>query len=289
MFKFRLKYGLILLIGILMQQCTSDEKSADFVLAQVNEKKLYQSELEEIIPSSMEKGDSTLMADDYIKKWIKQELIIQKANENLTPEQKNMTKEIQEYRNSLIIYKYKNELMRQRMDTTVTKEQIEEYYYLNPENFNLTKNIVKAIFIKTPNEVANPTLLKSMAENSTEEGLNELRAYCLQYAKGFDIFTENWVDFDVVKNNLPSQITDEEQFLEGNNLIELRDSNYYYLVSIQDYKLKNEQAPLDFVENNIKNLILNQRKIEFLKQMEENIYKEGIRQNKFEIYTKKTN
>lgn len=286
MFKFRLKYSLIILIGILLQQCTSNETSTDIVLAQVNEKKLYQSELVEIIPSSLEKGDSTLMADDYIKKWIKQELIIQKANENLTPEQKNMTKEIQEYRNSLIIYKYKNELMRQHMDTTVSKEQIEQYYYLNPENFNLTKNIVKAIFIKTPNEVANPTLLKSMAENSSEEGLNELRAYCLQYAKGFDIFTDNWVDFDVVKNNLPSGIKDEEHFLAGNNLIELRDSNYYYLVSIQDYKLKNEQAPLDFVENNIKNLILNQRKIEFLKQMEENIYKEGIRQNKFKIYTK---
>ena len=77
------------------------------------------------------------------------------------------------------------------------------------------------------------------------------------------------------------------KILARNNLIELNDSIYYYLVSIQDYKLKNELAPVEYVETNIKNLILNKRKIEFLKQIEENIYKEGIRQNKFKIYTEK--
>jgi hypothetical protein len=123
-----------------------------------------------------------------------------------------------------------------------------------------------------------------MAGNTSEEGLNELREYCLQFAKGFDIFINNWVDFEVVKNNLPSEITDSESFLKGNKQIELNDSNYYYLVRIQDYRLKNELAPLEFVENNIKNLILNQRKIEFLKEVEENIYLEGIRKNKFKIY-----
>lgn len=289
MFKFLLKYSFFLVLTGLLLQCTNSQTAEDVVVAQVGEKKLYQKDLTEIIPSSIGTPDSSLIADDYIKKWIKQELIIQKANENLTPAQKDVTKEIQEYRNSLLIYKYKNELMRQRMDTTVTKEQIEQYYYLNPDNFNLDKNIVKAIFIKIPNEVANPTLLKTMAENNSEEGLNELRDYCLQYAKGFDIFIDNWVDFEVVSNNLPAGIADEERFLTGKSQIELKDSNYYYLVSIQDYKLKNDPAPLDFVENNIKNLILNQRKIEFLKQMEENIYKEGIRQNKFKIFNGNTN
>ena len=68
----------------------------------------------------------------------------------------------------------------------------------------------------------------------------------------------------------------------------MNDSNYYYLVSIQDYKLKNELAPIEYVKDNIKNLILNRRKIDFLKQMEDNVYKEGIRKNKFKIYKQKT-
>ncbi len=286
MFKWGLKYACFIISGILLAHCSGTGNPDEKIIAQVGDNKLLQHELAEIIPPGMEKEDSSLLADDYIKKWVKQELVMQKANENLSPSQKDVTKELKDYRNSLIIYKYKNELMRQRMDTVVTGKQIEQYYFLNPANFNLDKNIVKAIYVKIPNEVANPDLLKSMVENNSGEGLDELRDYCLQYAKAFNIFTDNWVDFEVLNKTLPTGITDAERFLKSKNQIELSDSAYYYLVSIQDYKLKNEAAPLEFVENNIKNLILNQRKIEFLKQVEENIYKEGVRQNKFKITNK---
>jgi hypothetical protein len=228
------------------------------------------------------------MIDDYIRKWVKKELLIQKAEENLTPDQKNLAQEIENYRNSLIIYKYKNELIKQRMDTVVTDTQIEMYYQEHPDNFNLNHNIVKAIFIKVPNEVANPQQIKALCSDTSVEGLNELREYCLQYAKGFDIFADNWVDFEIVLKNIPQEITDPAQFLQRNKLIELTDADYYYLVSIQDYKLKNEIAPAEYVSENIRNLILNRRKIEFLKQMEENVYTEGVRKNKFKIYNGKT-
>lgn len=287
MFRFNLKYIFIILSGFLLVKCTKSDISDDKVVAQVGEKKLFQSEISSIIPLEVEEQDSVLMANDYIRKWVKQELLINKANENLTLEQKNLTKEIEEYRNSLIIYKYKNELMNQQMDTLVTNRQIEQYYNANTDNFKLNSNIVKAIFIKIPKEVANPKLIKELADDNSEEGTNALREYCIQYAKSFDFFNNNWVDFEIVKKNMPGEITDESQFLARNNQVELNDSIYYYLVSIQDYKLKNDLAPVEYVETNIKNLILNKRKIEFLKQIEENIYKEGIRQNKFKIYTEK--
>lgn len=287
MFKPVLKYILMFLAGIVFMQCSNIETTDDKVVAQVGEKKLFHSEISKIIPDEIEEQDSALMAGDYIRKWVKQELLLRKANENLTPEQKNLTREIEEYRNSLIIYKYKNELMNQQMDTLVTKRQIEQFYHANPDNFKLNGNIVKAIFIKIPNSVANPKLLKELVDYTSEEGFNALREYCIQYARSFDFFSNNWVDFDVVKNNIPGEITDSKQFLSRNHQVELRDSNYYYLVSILDYKLQNDLAPVEYVENNIKNLILNKRKIEFLKQVEENVYKEGIRQNKFKIYSEK--
>lgn len=284
-FKQFLKYFFVLLSPVLILQCTKTEETNDKIIAQVGEKKLLHSELSQIIPKNIEEDDSTLMANDYIRKWVKQELLLKKANENLTLEQKNLTKEIEEYRNSLIIYKYKNELMNQQMDTVVTKIQIEQYYNLNPDNFKLNSNIVKAIFVKIPLAVANTKLIKELVDDNSEEGKNGLREYCIQYAKSFDFFNENWINFEIVKNNIPENITDEKQFLARNNQIELKDSIYYYLVNIQDYKLQNELAPVEYVENNIKNLILNKRKIEFLKQVEENVYKEGIRQNKFKIYS----
>lgn len=285
MFKGSLKNIVLILAAVLLLQCTKTEVSDEKVVAQVGEKKLFQNDVAQIIPKEMEPQDSILMANDYVRKWVKQELLIKKANENLTAEQKNLNREIEEYRNSLIIYKYKNELMNQQMDTVVTKQQIEQYYNTNPDNFKLNSNIVKAIFIKIPIDLVKTGLIKDLVDDNSEEGKNALREYCIQYAKSFDFFNNSWVNFEIVKNNIPEEITDEKQFLTRKNQIELKDSIYYYLVTIQDYKLLGELAPVEYVEKNIKNLILNKRKIEFLRQVEENVYKEGIRQNKFKIYS----
>ena len=277
------KYGLIWVISISLFSCTENTNNSKTVVAEVGEKKLYLNEISSVVPAGMEIEDSTVMADDYVRKWVKKELLIQKAEENLSAEQKNLNQEIQDYRSSLIIYKYKNELIKQRMDTVVTDAQIEEYYENHQDNFNLSQNIVKAIYVKVPEEVAKPVQIKSLCSDTSVEGLNELKEYCIQYAKGFDIFIDYWVNFETVARNIPKEIDDPVQFLQRNSQIEVSDSDYYYLVSIQDYKLKNEIAPIDFMRENIRNLILNQRKVDFLKQMEDNVYKEGIRQNKFKI------
>ncbi len=279
-----LKYLIFAAFMWLIPQCSRKNANTDVVVARVGENKLMLSELKKITTSDLSDSDSAIIADDYIKKWVKQELLIQKANENLTPEQKNVTKELFEYRNSLIIYKYKNELMKQRMDTVVTKQQIEEYYNEHPENFNLVTHIVKAIYLKIPLEVANPEKLKQMAENTSEEGLAELREYCLQYARGFDIYLDQWVNFEIIMKNLPPDLGDAKKLITAKKPIEAKDLNYYYLVNIQDYRLKNSLAPEEFVANNIRSLILNQRKIKFLKDIENNVYREGIRKNKFTIH-----
>jgi len=275
-----------LLILLIFSACQSTGPVNDQVIASVGTKKLYLSDISAVIPEETGREDSIIMADDYIKKWIKRELMIKKAEENLTAEQKDVTRELEEYRNSLIIYRYKNELIAQKMDTTVSDSQILDYYSNNTDNFRLKKNIVKAIFLKIPSEFADPEELRQLCGNKTGEGIIELRDYCIQYAKSFDIFTDHWVDFEVVLKNIPKNIENPSQFLTQNDVIELRDSSYYYLVTIHDYKLKNEQAPLQYVEDNIKNLILNKRKIDFLKEIENKVYSEGIRKNNFKIFDK---
>lgn len=286
-FKALQKYHV--LIGLLIFISACSETVQDEPVAQVGNHYLYASDIANMLPDNASKQDSILLADDYINKWIKQQLIIQKANENLTDKQKDVSKQLEEYRNSLIIYRYKNELLKQRMDTLVSAAQIEEYYNQHKQTFKLDRSIVKAVFIKMPSDIAEPNLIKQMLDDTSEEGRNELRDYCMQYAKNFEIALDNWIDIQVLNRNLPETINNADDFLTGNAIKEMYDSNYYYLVSVQDYILANDLAPLEFVENNIKNLILNQRKIEFLKELENNIYTEGERQKKFKIYSAKTN
>ena len=283
MFKNLLKYFTIALPAFLVFGCEKQTPSNGVAVAKVGTNKLYFEEVSSVIPDNVRREDSILMAEDYIKKWIKEELLLQKAEENLSDKEKDVSKQLEDYRKSLILYRYKNELMKQRMDTTVSEEQVIDYYNENPEKFVLNKNIVKAIFIKIPNEFANPEQLKNMCSDTSTEGIIELRDYCLQYAKVFDIFIDRWIDFQMVAKYIPETIDNPERFLEENQVIEHSDSDFYYLVFIHDYKLKNEPAPTEFVEKNIKNLILNRRKIDFLKQLENNVYAEGVEKNKFEI------
>jgi hypothetical protein len=289
MFKLFLKYGLFLVAALGFGGCRQNMQNSDKLVAEVGNKKLYLSELSAVIPNELDKTDSTVMAEEYIRKWIREELMLLKAEENLSFDLKDVTRELEEYRNSLIIFRYKNELLAQRMDTTVSDNEIMEYYLEHAENFKLNRDIVKAAYIRIPVELANPDLLKEMSSNSTEEGINELRYYCLQYAKGFDIFTDRWVELDRVMVNIPTTIENPEQFLKKNQFLEYNDSSYYYLVTIHDYLLRNEQAPEDYVRNDIKSLILNRRKIEFLKDLENNIFQEGINRNSFKIYNIETN
>lgn len=282
-------YLFLLIFALLFNSCKNNDQKEDKVVAEVGAKKLLLSEIAAVVPNELDDKDSTVLAEDYIRKWIRQELLLQKAEENLSVDLKNVNRELEEYRNSLIIFRYKNELMAQRMDTTVSHSEISKYYSDNTENFRLNKNIVKAIFIKIPAEFADPAELKKMSSNTTQEGINEIKDYCLQYAKGFDIFTEQWVDVESVMNNIPTTIKNMEQFLRNNKHIEYQDSSFYYLVTIHDYLLRNELSPEEFVRNDIKNLILNRKKMEFLKNLENNIYQEGINRNSFKIHNLELN
>ncbi len=256
-------------------------------IAKVGNQVLTMDDLSKNIPNYLDEADSTLWADDYIKKWVQRELLLLKAEENLSPQMKDVSKELEEYRNSLIIYRYKNELVKQKMDTTVKESNIEKYFNQYRESFILNRNILKAIYIKIPVEVSNPETIKDLCTSNDPEKLAKLNEYCLSYAKAYDRFNDKWVAADMVLKNLPMEITDQDKIIQRNRFIESSDINYYYIVCIRDYRLAGQVSPIEYVQGDIRNLILSKQKIEFLKQIEKDVYKEGIDKNKVKLYKTK--
>jgi len=258
-------------------------------VAKVGNRVLTLKELSGNIPDYLDATDSALWADDYIKKWIQRELLFLKAEKNLSAEMKDVSMELEEYRNSMIVFRYKNELMKQKMDTTVKDSDIQKYFNEHRESFILNRNIVKAIYIKVPVEVSSPENIKDLCATDNPEKKAKLNEYCMSYAKAYDRFNDQWVAADLVLKNTPVEITDQNHFLERNRFIESSDMNYYYIVCIRDYRLEGQVSPIEYVQNDIKNLILSKQKIEFLKQIEKDIYKEGIENNKVKLYKIKNN
>lgn len=258
-------------------------------IAQVGNHVLTMEELAKNIPDYLDETDSSLWADDYIKRWIQSELLLMKAEENLKADMKDVSKELDEYRNSLIVYRYKNELMKQKMDTAVNEADILKYFNENRENFILNRNIVKAIYIKVPVEVSNPENLKDLCISDDPEQLAKLNEYCVSYAKVYDRFNDQWVAADMVLKNTPVEISNQQHFLERNRFVESSDMNYYYLVCIRDYRLSGKVSPIEYVYNDIRNLILSKQKMQFLKQIEKDVYKDGLDNKKVKIFKTKNN
>lgn len=261
----------------------------DEPVAKVGDHVLSMRELSGYIPNYLDKKDSALWADDYVKKWVQRELLLLKAEEKLSVELKDVSKELEEYKNSLLIFRYKNMLVKEKLDTTVSETSIRDYYNEHRESFILNRNIVKAIYIKIPVQVSNPDNIKDLCLSENKEKQEKLASYCMSYAKAYDRFNDQWVSADLVLKNLPDEIKDQNQFLERNRYFESTDMNYYYIVCVRDYRLSGQVSPVEYVQNDIRNLILSKQKMEFLKQIEKDTYKEGIDKNKVKLYKTKNN
>ncbi|MBK5202925.1 MAG: hypothetical protein JJE45_04330 [Prolixibacteraceae bacterium] len=268
-------------------ECQSPVKNDKTPLAQVGYNILYKEDAQKVLPKYITESDSTLWMNDFINRWIRKELVVLAAEENLSSEQKDVSEKLNDYRNSLLIYRYKNQLLSQNLDTLITPEEINDYYNNHKKDYILTNNIIKSIFLKVPSELANIKQIKDMCKNLTTENLAKLDEYGMQYTKLYDRFDDQWINASSVFKLFPNPIKKESVFLEKNKYAEDSDTNYYYFICIRDYRLSGDIAPMDFVNKEIINVILNKRKIEFFQNMEDNIFQEGSISNKYKIFNKK--
>lgn len=275
----------ILAIIITSAGCNKFEpRKAEKPIARVGEIYLYPSELADLFPAKITQNDSLLIQKNFVDKWIKKQLLLQKAELNLTEDQKNVTSQIEEYRSSLLIFKYEQSLILQKLDTNISQEEIEAYYNENPSNFILDKNLVRALFVKLPRNAPNVEQFRRLYSSEKEEDKQQLETYCYQHATKFDFFNDDWVTFTRIQSELPQTIWSPERSLKWYKRIEQKDSTYNYFVYIRDNRVEGETAPIEYVSENIKSIILNKRKVKFLTDMENEIFSDALSKGEFTIY-----
>lgn len=256
------------------------------VLARVFEYNLYSSELSSVIPAGIAPDDSARRAENYINSWVKEKLLVHKAENNLGNEQKNVEKQLQDYRNSLIIYAYEKELVRQRLDTVVTDDMIKKYYDEHPNDFELKDNILRVVYVRVDKKAPNIAKLKNMIQSTRPQDRVELESYCKQFGQNYFLDDNVWLLFDDLLKEVPIETYNKELFLQNNKFVELADSSSFYFVNIKGVMTRNSHSPLAFEKENIRNIILNQRKRDMIEQMHTDLYKEAMENKDIEIYRK---
>ncbi|MCE5345586.1 MAG: hypothetical protein LLG13_04745 [Bacteroidales bacterium] len=278
---------LIILIAVFSLLGCRDKNSTikRVAVAKVGTNILYYDEMPKLVQHGINETDSAALIQNYINKWAKRQLLLQKAEDNLSPELKNeITRQVNETRTNLVIYQYQKQMMLEKMDTVLSDSEIENYYAANEKSFVLNSNIVKAVLIKLPVETPNLNKIKLLARSNNHNDMLQLESYCFQFAEKFDDFDEKWVPLDRITVELQQDINDQENFLKKNTFFETSDSQSVYLISIREYRLRSSIAPLEYVRDEIKSIIWNNRRFEFIQSLENGIYNEALKENSFKIY-----
>jgi hypothetical protein len=277
---------ILLTLVIILSACnTGRNVSKRIAVAQVGKFILYYDEMPKLVQPGLNKTDSIALIQEYINKWAKRKLLLMKAEENLSPELKHeLIQQIEETRSNLIIYQYQKQMILEKLDTVLTEAELESYYSENEKSFTLSSNIVKVLFVKLPLETPDPEKVKRLVRSNDQEDLQELESYCYQFAEKYEDYNEAWIPMDRISVELRTDIENEENFLKRNTYFETADSLSIYLISIRDYRLRSSIAPFDYVRDDIKRIIWNTRRLEFLQSLENGIYSEGLKENSFKIY-----
>ena len=280
------KTVILLITIILIAGCQNNLNTAKRIpVAEVGKVVLYYDEIPALIRLSIIESDSAATIQNYINKWAKRELLLQKAEANLSPELRGeIAQQLIETRANLVIYQYQRQMMLEKMDTILSETEIENYYTSNEKSFMLNSNIVKALFIKLPVETPYLNKIKLLARSNDQNDLQLLETYCYQFAEKFDDFNEEWIPLDRLFVELQKDIEDETNFLKRSTWFETIDSMNVYLISIRDYRLSSTIAPFEYVRNDIKRILWNTKRFQFIQSLENGIYNDALKENSFKTY-----
>jgi hypothetical protein len=277
------------IIGLL-QSCNSKNTSSaadERIVARVYDRLLYAGDLKNLIPEGTSPTDSLIIVRQFVQNWLRRQAVLHKAEENLQDEMLDIDDRLEEYRNTLIAYAYESELVRQKLDTSVSEDEISAFYAANPNNFLLKNNIVQVNYFKLPSSAPRMQKVRNLYKSTSARDRKALEEYCYQFATEYYFNDEEWLPFDELVKKVPLQTYNQELFLRNNRFVEIPDSADIYFVHIKGFKIKESPSPITFEKDNIRNLILNKRKLDLIRAMENDAYQDAQTQKEIETWLPK--
>lgn len=276
----------LLLLGFFSLSCNFlNEPEDKEVIARVNDSYLYRDDVATLISGNTSAEDSTLLVNNFITRWATQKLLLDRARVNLTEEQQaDFDRLVQNYKNELYAKAYTDVIVARELDTTITRAAAEAYYDENGENFILNEDLVKLRYINITRNNSDFEDIKTRFRRFNEEDKEALLDMAIQF-NSYSLNDSVWVKTKQVYDKIrPLTPQDKSEFLKSENFMQLEDSLGVYLISVENVKLRSEQAPLEYALPGIKQILLNKRKLELIKKLEKDITQDAIRNDKFEIY-----
>ncbi|MCA6379637.1 MAG: peptidyl-prolyl cis-trans isomerase [Cytophagales bacterium] len=254
-------------------------------VARVSQSFLYLDELKGIVPKDATAADSAARISSYVTSWIRKQLLLNEAAKNIDINEAEVERRVEEYRYSLIGYEFQNFYIKKNLNDSVSSTEIATYYKTHLDNFVLKQNIVQGTYIKVPKTAPRIQRIKPLVFSNKPKEMEELKSYCLSFSAEYQLPDSSWIELDKLVANSPmATIPDKIQFLRNYRYYETNDQDFLYFLKIDAFKIVDNVSPVEFVESEIKNIILNKRKVELAKKLEDEVYENGVKRKEFEVF-----
>ncbi len=274
-----LLYSILL---FLFWQCTS-QPSAEAkakVLAQVYNKDLYDSELVDVVPEGTSPTDSMLLVTAFVQRWVRDQLLMYEAERNI-PKDLNIDELVRDYRASLVRFNFEEQIIAEKLDSTVSESEVRTFYEGNKDQFQLESTILKCILLKLPPKAPQGEVNKLWySRNPADQP--KLTAYAKQWAAMAMLNREKWYKLEDIAALLPKgTLTSENVSSRREGTLSDGDYRYYYRV-IEAMQGKST-APFDYVREQASKIILHRRKQELLDRWKESLYQKELRRENIKV------
>lgn len=275
-----------ILILLVLSSCNyfTIKKETREAVARVGDTFLYKEDLKGITVSSTSAQDSILISTNYINNWIKQQLLLSKAQINLENETNKFEKLVKKYRQDLYINSYKEAAVKEYLDTEISSEDIQKFYDENSQNFKLNEELLKLKFIKISKDVYEKKEIVKLFKSKKSKDLDSLVSKQLSLTL-HHLNDSVWIKYSDLVHKIPILKTiDKKQLLKKADFIQKEDSLSLYLVAVNAVLKRNEVAPISYISPTIEQMILHQRKLLLIRNIEETLIDDANNKQQFEIY-----
>ena len=279
------KIGIAVWSLVLLGACSmggGQQNEQGDLLAKVNNKSLHLSELDGMFPEGTTSEDSLAIIQAYIERWTREALLLNEAEQNI-PSDLNIDKLVRDYRASLIRHNYEKALVEQYLDSTITQEQLMEFYEANKEQYQLETPIMRCYFIKVPLPVEESEKLRQLWNSDGDGNREKLIAYCNAYAEAYLLQDSVWYKVEDIAMEMPKGTVTPDN-VSAKREFSQRDGEYQYYFRVFEVKNRKDIAPLGYIEEQARKVILRSRRERLLKEKIEAMYQRELRRNNIQTY-----
>ena len=273
-------YTIVLTI---LSSCSLFERTDDILLARLDDAYLYESDVNSLLYKDLSSADSLAFIQQYIYNWAQEELLLKKAELNIDFSEFDIEQRLEDYRRSLLIHAYEQKLIKQNNDTLIESTSIQNYYQQHADDYVLAEDIVKLMMVKVSEIAPELDSIKHWVFTKDSLNLEAIEAYAHQYAKRFYYNPNEWLNWREFVAFLP-ETSSNSSFFKQSNTLHLKDSLDVYFVRLFDRRIQGEIAPVEYVQEEIKSILLNQKKLKTVDVIQSKLLEDAKRSKQFEIY-----